>query len=108
MRDVFEEWRLVVDREIDGCSRGRSTLVPPRISSGFDSLEAGGEFGKGLGNDVREVVDILREPGSVEYARQRALEFFRRAREWIEPLDLAPDSAGGLAAFTRFVVERDV
>jgi len=109
------------------------------------SLEAGGEFGKGIGNDVREgkktlmvihavehaaparaarleeilragensdaeireAVEILRAAGSVEYARERALDLARSAREQLDGLDLADEPASQLAAFTRFVVERD-
>jgi len=111
-----------------------------------NSMEAGGEFGKGVGNDiregkktlmvihaahnappedverleqllwaedntddeVREVVRILREAGSVEYARQRAAELSARARDSLAELELAPEPADHLAAFTEFVVDRDV
>jgi geranylgeranyl diphosphate synthase type I len=109
------------------------------------SMQAGGEFGKGVGNDIREgkktlmvihaadtaapervarleellwaedntdeeireVVEILEDCGSVEYARERALELAAGARDSLAELDLAPEPADRLAAFTRFVVERE-
>jgi geranylgeranyl diphosphate synthase type I len=43
----------------------------------------------------------------VEYARERALELAAGARDSLAELDLAPEPADRLAAFTRFVVERE-
>jgi geranylgeranyl diphosphate synthase type I len=57
--------------------------------------------------EIHEAMDILQETGSVEYAREQALDLAARAREQLEPLDLEPDAAEKLAEFTRFVVERD-
>jgi len=57
-------------------------------------------------DEILEVVDILQENGSVEYARERALALAARAREEIDALDLTPEPADHLQAFTRFVVER--
>ena len=109
------------------------------------ALESGGDFGKGVGNDVREgkktlmaihaaanadpgraarledllwaddntdeevreVVDIFRETGSVEYARERATEISAAAREDLDRVDIAPEPRDRLADFTRFVVERE-
>ncbi|MFC7155296.1 polyprenyl synthetase family protein [Halomarina halobia] len=109
------------------------------------SMEAGGDFGKGVGNDVREgkktlmvihaadtadpeavarleellwaeentdeevreVVELLSEAGSVDYARRQARDLAAQAREHLAPLDLEPEPAERLAAFTRFVVERE-
>ncbi len=110
------------------------------------SMEAGGDFGKGVGNDVREgkktlmvihaaanappeqaarleellwaddntdeeireVVDILQTAGSVTYAREQAERLGRRARNELDGLDLDPEKADQLSAFTRFVIEREV
>ncbi|WP_254537630.1 polyprenyl synthetase family protein [Halomarina litorea] len=110
------------------------------------ALEAGGDFGKGIGNDiregkktlmvihaaanapaervarleellwaddtseeeVREVVDILDETGSVEYAREQAERLSQRARDELDGLDLAPGPAEQLSSFTRFVIDREV
>lgn len=57
--------------------------------------------------EIEEALAILQETESVEYARKRALEFAEEARETLATVDLEPDSAEKLAAFTRFVVERD-
>jgi geranylgeranyl diphosphate synthase type I len=110
------------------------------------SMESGGDFGKGLGNDVREgkktlmvihaaanaspervarleellwvddtdtedvreVVAILEETGSVDYARGMAERLGRRARAELDGLDLAPEQADQLSGFTRFVIDRQV
>jgi len=57
--------------------------------------------------EILEVVDILQETGSIEYARERALELSARARGHIDSLDLEPSTAENLREFTRFVVERE-
>lgn len=110
------------------------------------ALEEGGEFGKELGNDVREgkqtlmvihaadnappedverlegilraedntddevreAVGILQEAGSVEFARERALDLAATAREHLDDADLDADRRADLAEFTRFVVDRNV
>jgi geranylgeranyl diphosphate synthase type I len=110
------------------------------------SLEAGGEFGKAAGNDVREgkktlmtihaaenappervarmeellwaetnsagdveeVVDILTDAGSVEYARERAESLSAGAIDCLASVDLEDRPAEQLTAFARFVVEREV
>ena len=110
------------------------------------SMEAGGDFGKGVGNDVREgkktlmvihaaanapperaarleellwadentdeeireVVSILDDAGSIAYARERAERLGRRARDELDGLGLDPDAAEQLSAFTRFVIDRTV
>ncbi|MFC6836247.1 polyprenyl synthetase family protein [Halomarina ordinaria] len=110
------------------------------------SMEAGGDFGKGVGNDVREgkktlmvihaaehapaedvarleellwaeentddevreVVDLLDAAGSVTYARERAEALSEGALDHLDALALEPEPAERLAAFARFVVDRDV
>jgi geranylgeranyl diphosphate synthase type I len=56
--------------------------------------------------EILAVVDILQDCGSVEYARERALDLAARARKEIAALDLASEPTDHLQAFTRFVVER--
>jgi geranylgeranyl diphosphate synthase type I len=58
-------------------------------------------------DEVAEAVEILRAGGSVEYAREHALSLAAEARTHLDELDLAAEPAEHLAAFTRFVVERD-
>jgi geranylgeranyl diphosphate synthase type I len=58
--------------------------------------------------EILEAIDILLEAGSLEFARERAQELAESAREHLEAVDLEPEPANELAAFTRFVVERDV
>jgi geranylgeranyl diphosphate synthase type I len=57
--------------------------------------------------EIHEVVEILQAAGSIEYARERALELSESAREHLAEVDLEPEPAAQLAEFTRFVVERD-
>jgi geranylgeranyl diphosphate synthase type I len=57
--------------------------------------------------EIIEAIEIMQSAGSVEYARDRALELAAEARGHLDGLDLAPGPADDLAAFTRFVVERD-
>ncbi len=110
------------------------------------ALEEGGEFGKGVGNDIREgkktlmaihavenaspseaarleelllaeentdeeireAIGILEATGSVEYAREAALDLAASSKERLEGLDLQPGPAEKLAAFADFVVDRSV
>jgi len=109
------------------------------------ALQEGGEFGKGVGNDVREgkktlmaihaaenappaeaarveellwaeentdeevqeVVEIFERAGSVEYAREVAVDLSESAKGHLEGLGLEPEPAAKLSAFAEFVVERD-
>ena len=57
--------------------------------------------------EVREVIDLLRETDSVAYARECALDIASEARDHLSALDLDEESATQLAAFTRFMVERE-
>jgi geranylgeranyl diphosphate synthase type I len=110
------------------------------------AMERGGDFGKGVGNDIREgkktlmvitatsraapetaarlerilqseettdeevaaAVEILEETGSVEYARQIAADLAADARDHLTRADLTEEGRETLAAFTRFVVDREV
>jgi geranylgeranyl diphosphate synthase type I len=58
-------------------------------------------------DEILAAIDILQSTGSVEYARQRALELAAEAREQLNEVDLEPEPAEHLSEFTRFVVERD-
>ena len=58
--------------------------------------------------EIGEAIGILDETDSIDYARERALDLSASARERLDGLDLEPDPADDLAAFTRFVVSRDV
>jgi geranylgeranyl diphosphate synthase type I len=109
------------------------------------ALEEGGEFGKGVGNDVREgkktlmvihavenaslaeaerleeilwaeentdeevkeAVGILEATGSVDYAREAAVELSESSKAHLADLDLAAEPAEKLASFADFVVDRD-
>jgi len=57
---------------------------------------------------VLEAVEILRDAGSVSYAREHALEFAAEARAALDDVDIAAPQRDQLEAFTRFVVERDI
>jgi len=59
-------------------------------------------------DEIREAIEILRGSGSVEYARETALDLAATARDHLAEAELADAEAEQLAAFTRFVVERDV
>jgi geranylgeranyl diphosphate synthase type I len=58
--------------------------------------------------EILEAVDILQDTGSIEFARERAERLAREARESLAAIDLEPEPAEQLSAFTRFVIERDV
>ncbi|WP_135661724.1 polyprenyl synthetase family protein [Halorhabdus rudnickae] len=57
--------------------------------------------------EVLEAIEILRSAGSVEYARERALEIADAARAELEAVDLEPEPKTRLGEFTTFVVERE-
>ena len=58
--------------------------------------------------EIREAIDILQSTDSIEYARERALEFGACARDHLDDVDLSTKRKRQLAAFTEYVVERDV
>ncbi|WP_336034217.1 polyprenyl synthetase family protein [Halobacterium yunchengense] len=57
--------------------------------------------------DVLDAVGVLRDAGSVEYARERARELAAAARDHLDAVDVRDEQADQLAAFTEFVVDRD-
>ncbi len=60
--------------------------------------------------EVLEALEIIESTGSIEHARDRALEFAAQARQSLDDLDieLEPEAKAQLLEFTEFVVERDV
>ncbi|SFB74345.1 geranylgeranyl diphosphate synthase, type I [Halobiforma haloterrestris] len=58
--------------------------------------------------EVLEALSILEEAGSIEYARDRALELAARAREELEAVEFDDETDRKLREFTEFVIERDV
>ena len=58
--------------------------------------------------EILEAIDVMQETGSIEFARDRALDLAESAREHLATVDLEPEPASELEAFTRFVVERNV
>ena len=58
-------------------------------------------------DEILEAIDILQDAGSIEYAREHAIELAERARSHLDGLELAPEPDAHLRAFTHFVVERD-
>jgi geranylgeranyl diphosphate synthase type I len=58
-------------------------------------------------DEILEAIDILESTGSVAYARERALDLAATARDHVDAVELDPEAADHLKAFTRFVVERD-
>jgi geranylgeranyl diphosphate synthase type I len=57
-------------------------------------------------SEIRTVVDILYETGSVEYAREQARTLAEGAREHLAMLDIEPEITEQLSQFTRYVIER--
>ncbi|MWV40188.1 polyprenyl synthetase family protein [Natrialba sp. INN-245] len=58
--------------------------------------------------EVLEALSIIEEAGSIDDARERALELAAQARAEIDRLDLDEETSETLREFTRFVVDRDV
>jgi geranylgeranyl diphosphate synthase, type I len=58
--------------------------------------------------EIDEAIAIVRETGSVEHARERALAFAERAREHLAAVELDEERAAELSSFTRYVIEREV
>ncbi|MDL5363728.1 polyprenyl synthetase family protein [Halalkalicoccus sp. NIPERK01] len=58
--------------------------------------------------EILEAIEVLQSTGSVEYARERALEFAESAREHLREVPLDEVRAEQLASFTEFVIDRDV
>ncbi|MDF9745312.1 polyprenyl synthetase family protein [Natrinema salsiterrestre] len=58
-------------------------------------------------DEVLEAFSILEDAGSIEYARERALELAAQARAAIDGLDFDAETTRKLNEFTEFVIERD-
>ena len=58
--------------------------------------------------DVLEALSILEDTGSIEYARDRALDLAAEARAQIHGLEFDDEAIEKLCTFTEFVVERKV
>ncbi|AFZ71704.1 polyprenyl synthetase family protein [Natronobacterium gregoryi] len=57
--------------------------------------------------EVLEALSILEDAGSIEYARERALDLAARARTELDAVDLGDETTRKLEEFTTFVIERD-
>ncbi|AEH38457.1 polyprenyl synthetase family protein [Halopiger xanaduensis] len=58
--------------------------------------------------EVLEALSILEDAGSIDYARERALELAAEARAAIDGLEFDDETDRKLREFTEFVIERDV
>ncbi|MFB6125651.1 MAG: polyprenyl synthetase family protein [Halanaeroarchaeum sp.] len=56
---------------------------------------------------IYEAIEILEATGSVDYARDRALELAADARSHLDRVDLGDDVDADLREFTRYVIERE-
>ncbi|MFB6113068.1 MAG: polyprenyl synthetase family protein [Halodesulfurarchaeum sp.] len=56
---------------------------------------------------VLDAIDIMKETGSIEYARDEARRLAEDARSQLDRVELARDVEGELADFSRFVIERE-
>jgi geranylgeranyl diphosphate synthase type I len=60
-------------------------------------------------DEIREAIDILLETDSLAYAKRQAQDLAAAARDHLDAVDqLREEPKADLAAFTRFVVDRDV
>lgn len=57
--------------------------------------------------EILEAIEIIQRAGSIEYARDVALDLAAEARDHVDTLDLAADPARRLTEFTEFVIERE-
>ncbi|WP_226041274.1 polyprenyl synthetase family protein [Natrinema sp. DC36] len=57
--------------------------------------------------EILEALEILEAAGSIEYARERALELAADARAAIDGVDFDAETTRKLEEFTEFVIERD-
>ncbi|WP_254522875.1 polyprenyl synthetase family protein [Natrinema caseinilyticum] len=58
-------------------------------------------------DEIRAALEILEDAGSIDYARERALELAAEARAAIDGLDFDDETTRKLEEFTEFVIERD-
>ncbi|MFP8888866.1 polyprenyl synthetase family protein [Natrialbaceae archaeon A-CW2] len=66
--------------------------------------------GENTDAEITEALQILEDAGSIDYAKERALELAGQARTEIHGIEdeLEPEPVEKLLSFTEFVVERDV
>ena len=57
--------------------------------------------------EVLEAIEIMEEAGSVEFAREKALQMAADARAQLDRIDLDPSVSAELEEFTRFVIDRE-
>ena len=57
--------------------------------------------------EVLDALSIIEEAGSIEYARERALNLAATARTHVDELDIDDETADELYEFTEYVVERE-
>ncbi|QLK25774.1 polyprenyl synthetase family protein [Natrinema zhouii] len=70
-------------------------------------LQAILEADENTDDEIIEALKILEDAGSIEYARERALELAAEARAAIDGLDFDAETTRKLEEFTEFVIERD-
>ncbi|MFP8953032.1 polyprenyl synthetase family protein [Natrialbaceae archaeon A-arb3/5] len=58
--------------------------------------------------EILEALSIIENAGSIDYAKDHALELAAEARAEIEDLDIADETTRELREFTEFVIDRDV
>lgn len=58
-------------------------------------------------DEIIEALEIIADAGSIEYARERALELAADARAAIDDVDFDAETTRKLEEFTEFVIERD-
>ncbi|MFB6133171.1 MAG: polyprenyl synthetase family protein [Halanaeroarchaeum sp.] len=89
----------------------RTLMIIHAVEEGTDGeserLETILNAGSVTDDEIYEAIEILQSTGSVEYARERALELAADARSHLEAVDLEPDVAAELREFTRYVIDRE-
>lgn len=91
---------------------GKKTLMVIHASREADA-ETRQRLGRILADDrnteaeIREAIQIMQATGSIEYARERALEIAADARSHLRNLPLTDERETQLSSFTEFVVTRD-
>ncbi|WP_049924045.1 polyprenyl synthetase family protein [Halopiger djelfimassiliensis] len=91
---------------------GKKTLLvihaieesPPETAARLETIL---ERDTNTDEEVLEALSILESAGSIEYARERALELAEKARAEIDGLDFDPETTRKLHEFTEFVIERE-
>ncbi len=92
---------------------GKTTLLVIHALEESDPADAGRlqeilAADENTDEEILEALTIIEDAGSIEDARERALELAAEARSLIRDLEFDPDVTRRLLEFTEFVVERDV